>query len=293
MRFDWYFEPTTVEECLQLIDQYGPDTRLLAGGTDLVVRLRSRAIKVKAIISLNEIPELERVYRVDGGLQIGTMARLMDLSKSEQLSGPWQVIKTGAGNVSSMQVRNVATIGGNTCNASPSADTVPGLIAVNAVVNIAGNNGERNLPLEDFFVGPGRTVLEKGEMVTGFTLPDLPQGTGTAYKKYAIRGSSDIAIVGVGARLKLSNTGIIEETKLVLSAVAPTPLLVPAIEKLLVGKVLTDELAEQAAQMAADSCTPITDARGTKEYRKEMVRVWTRHVLKEANKNAGGLYAKY
>lgn len=289
MKFDWYYEPTSVKECVQLLDEYGPDAKLLAGGTDLVVRLRSRAFKVKTVISLNSIPELGRFYKAEDGLHIGAMARLMDISKSELFTGVWQVVKKGAGNVSSMQVRNVATMGGNTCNASPSADTVPGLIVADTVINIAGPQGERSLLLEDFFVGPGKTVLQHGEMVTGFKLPVFQPGNGAVYKKYAIRGDTDIAIIGVGGRLKLNSNGVIEEARLALGAVAPTPLRVSSVEKILLGNVLTDELAETAAQAAAEACTPITDARATKEYRREMVRVWTRHVLIEANQQAKGI----
>lgn len=286
MKFDWYYEPATVKECIQLLDEYGPDARLLAGGTDLVVRLRSRVLKVKAVISLNSIPELAGFYQENDGMHIGAMARLMDISKSDLFTGAWQVVKKGAGNVSSMQIRNVATIGGNTCNASPSADTVPGLIVTDAVVNLVGPQGERCLPLEQFFVGPGKTVLERGEMVTGFKLPLFRPGNGAVYKKYAIRGDTDIAIIGVGGRLSVNAAGVIEEAKLALGAVAPTPLRIPTVEKMLIGNVLTDKLVTEAAQAAADACTPITDGRATKEYRKEMIRVWTRYVLLEANKQA-------
>lgn len=286
MKFGWYHEPATVKECIELMDGYGPDARLLAGGTDLVVRLRSRAIKTKAVVSLNAIPELAKVCKVDDGIQIGAMARLVDVSKSNLLTGAWGIVRTGAGHVSSLQIRNVATLGGNTCNASPSADTVPGLIVDDAAVNIAGPDGERTVPLERFFVGPGKTVLRHGEMVTSFKLPVLGSGNGAAYKKYAIRGDTDIAIIGVGARLKVNARKVIEEARLVLGAVAPTPLRTPGVEKMLVGNMLTEELAAEAAEAAAETCQPITDARATREYRKEMVRVWTRHVLLKANEQA-------
>ncbi len=286
MKFDWYYEPTNLNECIELLNEYGSEAKLLAGGTDLVVRLRSRALKVKTVISLSAMPELERIRKAEDGLVIGAMAKLMDITKSDQFTGPWQVVKKGAGNVSSMQVRNVATLGGNICNASPSADTVPGMIVSDAEVSIVGPEGERTVLLENFFEGPGKTVLKKGELVTAFKLPKQAPGNGTAYKKYAIRGDTDIAIIGVAARLKVNAAGVVEEARIALGAVAPTPIRVPAAESMLIGKVLTEELAAQAAQAAADACTPITDARATKGYRKEMVRVWTRHVLLEAQKNA-------
>ncbi|MHB8072697.1 FAD binding domain-containing protein [Desulfosporosinus fructosivorans] len=283
MKFDWYYEPTTIEECIQLLNEYGPDAKLLAGGTDLVVRLRSRALKVKTVISLNSMPELGRFYKAEDGMHIGAMARLGDISKSDLFTSVWQVVKKGAGNVSSMQVRNVATLGGNTCNASPSADTVPGLIVADAVVTIAGPQGERSVSVEKFFVGPGKTVLQRGELVTSFKLPNFQSGNGAVYKKYAIRGDTDIAIIGVGGRIQLDAKGVVVEARLALGAVAATPLRITDIEKMLIGNVINEEFAIEVAQAAANACNPITDQRATKEYRKEMVRVWTKHVILEAN----------
>lgn len=282
MRFEWYFEPETVAECTQLLEEYGPDARPLAGGTDLVVRMRARMIKPKAIVSLNNIKELGRMQKTDKGISIGSMCRLMDVSKADMLTGPWQIIAQGAGHVSSLQVRNIATLGGNTCNASPSADTIPSLMILDAKAMLAGPKGERSIPLCEFFTSPGKTVLERGEMLTGFFVPTFGKGNGCAYKKYAIRGDTDIAIVNVGARLEVAQDGKISDARLVLGAVAPTPLRIPAVEKMLVGKMLVEGLVDQIANAAADACNPITDARGTKKYRQEMIRVWTRHVLRDA-----------
>ncbi len=290
MKFDRYYEPTIVDECIQLMNDYGRDARLLAGGTDLVVKLRSRAIRAKAVVSLNGIPELSKVVKAGGGLQIGAMARLIDVSKSDQLTGAWQAIKAAAGHVSSMQIRNLATLGGNSCNASPAADTVPALIVNDAEVTIAGPRGERVVPLEQFFVGPGITVLNQGEIVTSFKLPDLGRGNGAIYKKYAIRGDTDIAIIGIAARLKVVAGKVIEEARLVLGGVASTPLRLPDVENMLVGNTLTTELGAAVAEAAAEACRPISDARATKEYRKEMVRVWTRDVLRQANQQAAASF---
>lgn len=282
MKFDYYFEPTSVDECVQLLNEYGPDARLLAGGTDLVVKMRNRLVKPKAVVSLNHIKELSRIHKFDDGLKLGAMARLMDVSKSDVLTGAWEVVKNGAGHVSSMQVRNVGTIGGNTCNASPSADTIPCLMVLDAVVNIKGPKGDRDVPLEKFFAGPGATTLERGEMVVGFTIPNFGTNNGTAYKKYAIRGDTDIAIVGVGARLRVDPQGAVAEARLVLGAVAPVPLRIPDVENLLIGNKLDDELAAKVAVAAGEACNPISDARATAGYRREMIRVWVKHVLREA-----------
>ncbi|WKY45047.1 xanthine dehydrogenase family protein subunit M [Eubacteriaceae bacterium ES2] len=286
MKFESYFEPSTVDECIQILAEQKSDVKLLAGGTDLVIRMRSRVLKPKAVVSLNAIPELSEVTVKEDGLYIGAMARLMDVSKSELLTGAWKIIKTGAGNVSSMQVRNIATIGGNTCNASPSADTVPGLVVSGAMANIVGKNGSRSVLLEDFFTGPGKTVLAEDEMLVGFIVPKYADKTGAVYKKYSIRGDTDIAIIGVAGKVTLNEQGAVADVKIALGGVAPTVMRVPAAEDLLKGKMLTDQLIEEAAVVASEACKPITDARATKEYRKEMVMVWVQHVLKDALQEA-------
>lgn len=286
MKFDWYYEPTTIEQCVQLLQEYGPEAKLLAGGTDLVVKMRNRLIKIKTMISLNGIQELGRVSQTENGVFVGAMTRLMDLSKSQQLKSYMDVVAKGAGHVSSMQVRNVATIGGNSCNASPCADTVPPLYVCDAVAQIAGPSGNRTVPVDQFFTGPGQTVLEDGEMLTGYELPNLGDGNGTAYIKYSIRGDTDISIVSVGVRLKVGTSGTIEEARIALGSVAPTVMRVPEVESMLIGKTLTDELIAEASQTASDACRPITDARGSAGYRKEMIRVWTKHALKEAFEKA-------
>ncbi len=289
MKFEWYFEPETVKECVELLNEYGEDARLLAGGTDLVVRMRNRQAKPKAVISLNCIKELQRITPEDGGLSIGAMARLMDVSKSEMLTGPWQVVKKCAGHVSSMQIRNVGTIGGNTCNASPSADTIPGLMVLDARVALSGPKEDRVIPLEEFFAGPGKTVLQRGEMLTSFKLATMAKGNGCSFKKYAIRGDTDISIINVGVRLQLDDGKKISDARLVLGGVAPTPLRVPSAEKLLLGQELSCDLKKAVAEEAVSACSPISDARATREYRQEMVRVWVKHTLQEASNQAAGM----
>jgi carbon-monoxide dehydrogenase medium subunit len=181
-----------------------------------------------------------------------------------------------------MQVRNLATLGGNTCNASPSADTVPGLIASNARVKLLSDQGERTLPLEDFFVGPSISALLPGEVLLSFIVPAASAYTWGSYQKYAIRGDADISIVGVAARLSLGDKREVREARIVMAAVAPIPLRARKAENLLVGQQLTEELIEQAAVTAMGESRPITDQRATAAYRKEMIRVWTRYALREA-----------
>lgn len=286
MRFERYCEPTSISECAALLKTYGNDARMLAGGTDLVPKLKNRILNIKTVVGLQGIPELKGITKTADGIHIGSMVTLRNVSKSDEIASNWLVVKEAAGHVSSMQVRNVATIGGNSCNASPSADSVQGLIVMDAAAVIDGANGTRLVPLIDFFAGPGKTVLEEGEVLTGFNLPAPKEHTGAVYKKFAIRGDTDISIVGVGSRLTLGAGGKIAEARVSLASVAPKPVRALDVEKLLVGNVLTDELVREAAEMAGKGCSPITDQRATREYRVEMVKVWVKHALVEAYERA-------
>jgi carbon-monoxide dehydrogenase medium subunit len=240
-------------------------------------------LKPKAVIGLQRLKELTTLgYAAEGGLEIGAMSTLRQVAACKLLEGPYELIREGARHVSSMQVRNVATLGGNTCNASPSADTVPGLIACDARVRLLSKPGERTLPLEDFFVGPSISALLPGEVLLSFLVPAALPNTGGSYQKYAIRGDTDIAIVGIAARLALGDKREVREARIVMGAVAPVPLRARQAEKLLLGQAITDKLIEEAAIAAADESRPITDQRATAAYRKEMIRVWTRYALKEA-----------
>lgn len=286
MRFEKYFEPTTVEECCQILKQYGLDAKILAGGTDIVPRLKNKTLRPKAIIGIWNIPNIDAVVVSKDGLELGAAAQLHKISLDKALEKNYKVIMEAAGNVSSIQVRNIATIGGNVCNASPSADAIQGLMVMDTIAVIVGAKGTREVPIEKFFTGPGKTVLEEGEILVSFKVPAPKPGTGSVYKKFAIRGDTEPAIVGVACRLTLKEDGTIEDARISLGAVAPKPIRVVAVEKMLVGKKLTAELIQQAGRLAADSCAPISDQRATAEYRKEMVRVWTRHALQEAEERA-------
>ncbi len=286
MRFEKYFEPTTVEECCSILKEYGSDAKILAGGTDIVPRLKNKIWKPKAVVGIFNIPGIDSITVTKEGLELGAAARLRKISLEQSLEKDYKVIMEAAGHVSSMQIRNIATIGGNACNASPSADAIQGLIAMDAKAVIAGPSGTREVDLADFFTGPGKTVLEAGEFLLKFKVSAPKAGTGAVYKKFAIRGDTDISIVGVACRLILQKDGTVEDARISLAAVAPKPIRVPEAEKLLIGKKLTADLIEQAAEAAEKSCTPISDQRATAEYRKQMVRVWTRHAVEEAAERA-------
>lgn len=285
-RFERYCEPKSAGECIELLKKYGTEAKMVAGGTDLVPKLKNRVLKVKTVIGLQSIPEINGIKKTAEGIEIGALTSLRVISKSEEVKEHWLALAEAAGHVSSMQIRNMATIGGNVCNASPSADAVQGLIATDAVVNIVSENGTRTVPIIDFFTGVGKTVLKEGEFVISFTIPAPKANTGATYLKFAIRGDTDITIVGAGSSITLDNSGKVANAIVSLAAVAPTPIRVEAVEKLITGKVLTEELIEEAGELAANSCNPITDQRATKEYRIEMVKVWTKNALREALKRA-------
>ena len=281
MKFEKYFRPTTVQEALDLMKEYGTDCKVIAGGTDVVIRLRARTLRVQAIIDISAIPELKGITLSKDKAVIGAAHDLRSLSLDPALlESEWEIVAECAGHVSSTQIRNLATLGGNNVNASPSADTTPALLISDAVVNVVGPNGARDIPIDEFFVGPGKTVLEQGELITSFTLPK--QEGAAAYHKHAIRGDTDISIVGVGVRIALDENGVVTMARVALGGVAPRSIRVKNVEELLVDTKLTDEDIEKAAELARDSITPITDQRATAEYRKEMVYVNVKNMIREA-----------
>ena len=288
MRFEKYFVPSTLKECFELLGQYGESAKILAGGTDLVPLLKNKMISPAAVIDLRKIPGLGETKITAEGLELGAMARLRELSLNKALAADYRIIAEAAGRVSSIQVRNVATIGGNACNAFPGADAIHGLMLSDAIAVIQSGAGSREVPIAQFFVGPEETVLKTGEVLTGFKVPKPVPRTGAHYEKFAIRGDIDISIVGAGAAITLAGDGTVAGAVISLGSVAPTPLRVPAVEKMLVGAKLTPELIERAAKAASQSVTPISDQRASAEYRVEIIRVSIKQALTKALERASG-----
>ena len=286
MRFEKYLEPTSLRECFELMGQYGEKAKILAGGTDVVPLLKSKAINPVAIISLRKINGLDAIKITDQGLELGAMAGLREISLNKELLSEYPVIAETAGNVSSMQVRNVATIGGNACNAFPGADAVHGLMLTDAVAVIQSSAGSREMPIAQFFVGPEQTALKTGELLVSFKVPKPAARTGAFYEKYSIRGDTDISIAGAGASVTLAADGTVAGAIISLAAVAPTPLRLLAVEKMLIGNPLTPELIAKAAQTASESVEPISDQRATSAYRVDMVRVSLKNALTKALERA-------
>lgn len=284
-RFD-YIAPTTVDEAVALLVKGGRDTRVMAGGTDLLVRIRFRMLFPKRIVSLKRIPGLAAIsYHKNSGLTIGATALLAEVATHPQVRRYYPTVAEAAGSTANVQVRNMGTVVGNICNASPSADNAPTLMAMGATVEIAGPEGSRTMTLDQFFKGPGFTALKTGEIVTAIRVPRPPAGTGTAYHSLSQRGKLDCSAVGVGTMVVLKGERC-TDARMVVGACAPVPMRTHDAERLLLGKPMTDTLIRKAAQAASEETSPISDVRASAPYRWKMVTVLTIRALTDARKMA-------
>ena len=278
-----YVEAKTVEEACSLLSQYKSEAGVIAGGTDLLVSMKMRRVTPKHVISLRTIPNLDYIHFADReGLRIGAMATLYDIESLAVIRERFPVLADAASKIANPQIRNMGTIGGNLCNAAPSADMAPPLIALGAKLKIQGLKGERVIPLEEFFVGPGDSTLQPDEILTEIQVLNPPPGTQALYLKVPARTAIDIAVVGVTALVTLDSkhTHIID-VRIVLGAVAPTPIRAYEAEAIMKGKAIDRHLIERAAQAAADEARPISDIRGSASYRKEMVKVLTNRAIRQ------------
>ena len=277
-RFD-YIVPKTLDEALKTLNEYKGSAKLLAGGTDLVPQLKKRETATpKYVIDLKDIPGLDTVTYGAAGLKIGPLATINTIAQSQAVQENYPMLVQAALSIASPQVRNRGTFAGNICNAVPSADSAPSLLTLQATASIKSLGSERTVPINEFFTGPRRTVLEADEMLLEITVPKpLPESRGV-YLKLSPRHSMDLAIVGVAAVGKCEN-GICTDIKIALGAVAPTPIRAPIAETMLQGKKVTPELLNEAARNAITQCSPIDDHRASLEYRCDMVYVLTKRAL--------------
>ena len=282
MRFD-YIAPGSIKEAISLLGKHNGRAKVIAGGTDLVPQIRNKICKPEYVIDVSCITGLDYIkYDKQGGVSIGTATPIKTLEKSAELNHKHPVIPQAASLLGSTAIRNVATIGGNISNGSPSAETVPSLIALSAKVKIAGAKGENIVPLEEFFVGPSKTVLGKDDLLVEIQVPPQLPGTRGVYLKHSIRGTVDLAIVGVAIAIIIELDKTCKDIKIVLGAVAPTPLRAKKAEEILRGKKIDNSSIEICSQTASDEARPISDVRASAKYRKEMVKVFTRRALKQA-----------
>ena len=285
-----YYAPRSLSEATALLHELGEFGRPVAGGTDIVVQMKEGATRFHypdAVVSLDRISDLKGIsFDASGGLRIGAAATMAEIAASQDVRERYPALAEGAGVVGSIQTMNMGTIGGNVCNAAPSADTVPPLLVYDAQAVIVGRDGRRSLPIEEFFKGPGLTVLQAGELLAELRLPVPPQGTGAAYRRHTPRKQMDIAVVGVGVALTIAS-GKISRARIGLGAVAPTPIRARRAEGELRGGEASEETFARAAAVAADECSPIGDVRGSAEFRRHLVWVMTARLLAEAAARAG------
>jgi carbon-monoxide dehydrogenase medium subunit len=283
-----FSEPGSVAEAVALVD--GDRTRALAGGVDLVLKLRLRQIAADRVVSLQKIPGLDYV-RPDvqlgsGGLCIGALATLRQVEQSPAVVQGWPLLAEALGSVVSMQTKMMGTLVGNLCVGTPASDVAPALYALGARVRIAGVGGDREIPIEEFFVAPGQTAVQPHELVTEIVVPAPAAGSAGAFLKLS-KTSEDIAKVNVAVTVALSG-GVCSLTRIAVGSAAPTPIRVSAAERLLTGRQLDAAAASEAAEAAVQAVCPISDVRSTAHYREEMVRVLVRDaVLKAAARAAG------
>jgi len=284
-KFD-YYAPDTIEEACKLADEKGEGCMFLAGGTDLMVKVKRKLIEVKTVIDIKKIKGLEDIsYDDTKGLTIGSTASLTTIENHPLIKDKYPAISDAAHATANVQIRNMASLAGNLCNAAPSAENAPVLMAMGAAVTLVSKEGSRQVPVDEFFKGPGQTVIEKGEILTTVNVPVPPAGSGTSYQHISARGKVDISAVGVGAML-IMNGDICEDARIFLGAVAATPMMAVNAQDVLKGKNITEELLQTAGLEASKECKPITDMRATAEYRKLMVAVLTGRAIDESRSRA-------
>ncbi|HUU46177.1 MAG TPA: xanthine dehydrogenase family protein subunit M [Acidobacteriota bacterium] len=281
-----FHDATTVAEATELMARFAPDARYLAGGTDLLVDLKTGRDKVGHLIAIGRIDALRGVAADASGLRIGALVTAAELAASPVVRERFAPLLDAVRELAAPQIRNMATIGGNITSAVPSADMPPILIAMRASVALQSPTGERFIPLESYFLGPRVSIRAADEIVTALLVPQPPSGFGAAYARFAHRRANSCAVAGVAAGLQLNADGTIGDARVVLGAVAPTPLLAATVRAYLIGRSPDNESFGEAGRLAAAAAAPITDVRGTADFRREIVTVLTRRALAAASQRA-------
>ncbi len=279
-----YYAPMTAEEAFGLIGRLGSNAKVLAGGTDLLLMMKEKMLTPQYLIDINGVPEFQGIsYEPAKGTVIGAATKIAEIEHSSLIKEKYFALHQAAGELGSVQVRSMATIGGNSCHASPAAETTTPLVALGAKVLLASDAGERELPLEDFILGNRKTALGEKELVSRFILPEPAPRSASCYGHIGLRNAMEIDAVNMAVNLVLEVSGRkIKELKLVMGSVAPKPLVSLEVPAILVGHELSDDLVEKAALAACGEAKPISDIRASAEYRREMVYVLARRLLYQA-----------
>lgn len=271
-----YEAPESLERAVALLEGATGEARVLAGGTDLLVQMRADVVEPDLIVDIKKIAETRAVTEAQGGWRIGAAVTGAELREHPRLKQVWPGVVEAANLIGSTQVQGRATLGGNLCNGSPAADSVPALIAAGAMASLVGPRGRRDLPVEDVMLGPRKLALQKGELVASFLLPPRPPRSSDAYLRFIPRTEMDIAVVGAGVSLTVDGAGTITAARVSLGAVAPRVLLLPEAAAAIVGSRLDRPAQDRLEAAARAACAPIDDKRGTVEFRIQVAGVLAR-----------------
>jgi CO/xanthine dehydrogenase FAD-binding subunit len=281
-----YEAPSSLEQAVGLLAAATGDARVLAGGTDLLVQMRTDILNPELVVDIKHIAELREVEEEGGGFRIGAAVTGAELKEHPRLKSVWPGIVEAANLIGSTQIQGRATMGGNLCNGSPAADSVPALIAAGAKASVVGPNGRREIAVEDVMLAPRKLSLTKGEIIASFLLPAKAKGSADAYLRFIPRTEMDIAVVGCGIALTVDANGAVSQARVALGAVAARPLLVEEAASALIGSKLEDAALKKLDAAAGAACKPIDDKRGTKEYRIKVAGVLARRTAAIAYERA-------
>lgn len=288
-----YAAPSTLAEALALMGD-ATGARPLAGGTDLIDHVRTGRLAPDVLVDVKKLPELNRLEVTSAGLFLGASVPCWKIIASPEITRAYSALVDSCQIIGGIQIQNRASVGGNLCNSGPAADSIPSLIALGALCLIAGKSGMREVPVEEFCTGPGKNVLQPGELLVELRFPARPAHSGSHYRRFIPRNEMDIAVVGVGASVQLDDSGErILDARIALGAVGPTPMLAVDAAKSLIGQVIDDASIARAAVAAKAIATPISDMRGTAEYRTHLVGVLVERVIKAAVARARGETVRY
>ncbi len=290
MKWIDYSSPETLSEALGLLNSYQKDAGILAGGTDLIVKMRANRVNPTQVIDIKAIPELNQInINSNNDLTIGSAIPCYKIYNNSEIMNLRPELKDSASIIGGTQIQGRASLGGNICNAAPSADSVPLLIALGTTCNVQSINGERTIPLENLFSGPGQTVLEPNELLISITIPKKSNLSGANYIRFIPRNEMDIAVVGTGVSVIISDDKKkFESVRVSLASVGPTPIFVDGIDKEISGQEINDESIRVVSNIAKNASKPISDMRGTAEFRQHLCEVLTRRALITSIERAKG-----
>lgn len=283
-----YIAARSIGQAVSLLSEGGDQARILSGGTDLLVQLREGQLKARLLVDIKSIPEVNELrYDPSEGLWLGAAVPCHRVYGDSTVAETYPGLIDAVSLIGGVQIQGRASVGGNLCNGSPAADSIPALIVHRATCIIAAPHGRRQVPVENFCTGPGQTILQDGEFLVSLCVPPPPPGFGAHYLRFTPRNEMDIAVAGAGASVVLDKSGAsFVSARVALGAVAPTPLFVPEASKVLAGRQVSDKVIEEAAQIAQAAARPISDMRGTAVQRKHLSAVLTRRALRKAVERA-------